>query len=153
AAAGPAVALAEEDDSGPSTPLLAYVGTYTPNGQGIHLFSMDAASGRLTQVKVAAAVPSPSWMALPPLGKDLYAVKEISKFKGGTSGSVSAFAVNRISGDLTLLNVVSSQGAGPSHVSVDPNGQYAFVANYGGGSIAVLPIQSDGSLGNASDVH
>lgn len=133
--------------------LLAYVGTYTPNGQGIYLFRMDLSTGYLTQIKVAAQVPSPSWIALHPQGRYLYAVNEISNFNGTNSGSVSSFAVNRSTGDLTFLNVVSSQGAGPAHLSVDPLGQFVFVANYGGGSIAVLPIQSNGSLGNATDVH
>ena len=133
--------------------VLAYVGTYTPNGQGIYLFSLNTLTGALTQVKVAAAVPSPSWLAIHPLGKYLYAVNEISNFNGTTSGSVTAFSINRTTGDLTLLNVVSSQGGGPAHLSVDPLGQYVYVANYGGGSIAVLPINLDGSLGNATDVH
>lgn len=142
----------DEDDDHPHAPILAYVGAYTPNGQGIYLFSMDS-GGRLTQVKVAAAVPSPSWMAIHPNGKYLYAVNEISNFNGGTSGSVSAFSINRTTGDLTPLNVVSSQGGGPAHLSVDPMGQFVFVANYGGGSIAVLPIQSNGALANASFVQ
>jgi 6-phosphogluconolactonase (cycloisomerase 2 family) len=68
-------------------------------------------------------------------------------------GSVSAFAVDQITGDLTLLNTVSSQGAGPAHLSVDPLGQYVFVANYGGGNVAVLPILENGALGNATDVR
>jgi 6-phosphogluconolactonase len=129
------------------------VGTYTPNGQGIHLFSVDSSTGDLTQIKVAAAIPSPSWLAFHPNKRFLYAVNEISNYLGTTSGSVTAFAVDSSTGDLTLLNVVSSQGAGPAHLSVDPLGQFVFVANYGGGSIAVLPIQSDGSLGVATDVH
>lgn len=153
-AAGSAAALAqkEDDDNPPSrAPILAYVGTYTPNGQGIYLFSMNPATGKLTQIKVAAQVPSPSWLAIHPNGMYLYAVNEISNFGGQVTGSVSAFSINRTTGDLTLLNVVSSQGAGPAHLSVDPLGHYVFVANYGGGSIAVLPIKADGSLANASD--
>jgi 6-phosphogluconolactonase len=136
-----------------SATILAYVGAYTPNGQGIYLFSVDLSTGDLTQVKVAAAVPSPSWLALHPNKGFLYAVNEISNFNGTTSGSVTAFTVNPSTGDLTFLNVVSSQGGGPAHLSVDPLGQFVFVANYGGGSFAVLPIQSNGSLGNATDVH
>jgi 6-phosphogluconolactonase len=139
--------------AGFSRSILAYVGSYTPNGQGIYLFSLDLWSGALTQIKVASTVPSPSWIAIHPNGKYLYAVNEISNFNGTTSGSVSAFSINRTTGDLTFLNVVSSQGAGPVHLSVDPLGQFVFVANYGGGSIAVLPILSNGSLGNATDVH
>ena len=140
-------------------PILAYVGTYTGspgaggNGQGIYLFSLYPSTGALKQVKVVSTVPSPSWLAIGPNGKYLYAVNEISNYKGTTSGSVSAFSINRTTGDLTLLNVVSSQGAGPAHLSVDPLGQFVFVANYGGGSFAVLPIQFDGSLHEATDVQ
>jgi 6-phosphogluconolactonase len=140
-------------------PILAYVGTYTGapgaggNGQGIYLFSLNPSTGVLTQVNVVSTVPSPSWLAIAPNGKYLYAVNEISDFNGTTSGSVSAFSINRTTGGLTLLNVVSSQGAGPAHLSVDPLGQFVFVANYGGGTFAVLPIQLDGSLHDATDVQ
>jgi 6-phosphogluconolactonase len=140
----PAVAAPKEGGT-----ILAYVGAYTPNGQGIYLFSMDTETGALAQIKVAAAIQSPSWIAIHPNGQYLYAVNEISNFSGTTSGSVSAFSINRTSGDLALLNVVSSQGAGPAHLSVDPLGQFVFVANYVGGSFAVLPITSNGSLANA----
>src|SRR5260370_5952997 len=100
-------------------------------------------------------VQSPAWIAIHPNGKYLYAVNEISNFTvSPPSGSVTSFSINRTTGDLAALNVVSSQGAGPAHLSVDPLGQFVFVANYGGGSIAVLPILPDGSLAQtASDVH
>jgi 6-phosphogluconolactonase (cycloisomerase 2 family) len=155
AAAGsaPAAAQKREEGGGPRAPILAYAGAYTPNGQGIHLFSMDPSTGKLTQVKVAAATPSPAWIAIHPNGKYLYAANEISNFNGGTTGSATSFSINRAAGDLTLLNTVSSRGAGPAHLSVDPQGQFVFVANYGGGNIAVLPIQANGSLSDASDVH
>ena len=133
--------------------VLAYVGAYTPNGLGIYLMSLNLNTGALTQLKVVSTVQSPSWIELSPNGKNLYAVNEISNFNGGTNGSVTSFAVDPSTGNLTQLNVVSSQGGGPAHLSVDPQGQFVYVANYGGGSIAVLPILSDGSLGNASDVH
>lgn len=145
--------LAEDDDDHSGAPILAYVGSYTPNGQGIYLFSMNRSTGKLTQVKVVSTVRSPSWLAIHPNGKYLYAVNEISNFNGTTSGSVTAFSINPTTKDLTLLNVVSSQGAGPAHLSVDPMGQFVFVANYGGGSFAVLPIVTNGFLGNATDVH
>jgi len=139
-----------QDDRGRNGrgPILAYVGTYTGapggggSGEGIYLFSLDPATGILTQVNVASTVPSPSWLAIAPNGKYLYSVNEISDFNGTTSGSVSAFSINRSTGALTLLNVVSSQGGGPAHLSVDPLGQFVFVANYGGGTFAVLPIQN-----------
>src|SRR5216684_379089 len=153
AASGTVRADDDENDDRPRPPILLYVGAYTGNGQGIYLFSMNTSTGKLTQIKVAAAIPSPSWLAIHPQGRFLYAVNEISNFNGTTSGSVSAFSINRTTGDLTFLNVVSSQGGGPAHLSVDPLGQFVFVANYGGGSFAVLPILANGSLGNATDVR
>ena len=155
AAMGPRAVKGQRRGAGdvPRAPILAYAGAYTPNGQGIYLFRMEPATGKLTQIKVAAATPSPSWIAIHPNGRNLYAANEVSNFNGGTTGSVTSFSIDRASGDLTSLNTVSSQGAGPAHISVDPLGQFVFVANYGGGNIAVLPVQANGSLGNASDVH
>ncbi|HZT33768.1 MAG TPA: lactonase family protein [Bryobacteraceae bacterium] len=142
----------------PQEPILAYVGTYTGatgaggNGDGIYLYRMDPSSGMLAQVSVAARIPSPSWMAIHPNGHWLYAASDLSGSSSG-SGSVSAFSIDRASGALTPLNVVSSQGAGPAYVSVHPSGKYLLVANYFGGSIAVLPILAGGSVGDATDVH
>ena len=65
---------------------------------------------------------------------------------------MSAYSVDRATGRLTLLNSVSSEGAGPAHMSIHPAGKHALVANYGGGTVAVLPIQPDGQLGAATDV-
>jgi 6-phosphogluconolactonase len=136
------------------TPIFAYVGAYTPNSTGISLFSFNPSTGALTFIKVAAVTSSPSWLAIHPQGRYLYTVNEISNFNGSNSGSVSAYSINRTTGDLTFLNVVSSQGAGPAHLSVDPLGQFVYVANYGGGTIAVLRINIDGSLAAAAtDIH
>jgi len=130
---------------------LAYVGTYTPNGGGIHIFNADASTGHLSFIKFVP-VSNPSWIAFDPQKKYLYAVNEISNFNGTANGSVTAYSVNPVTGDLTLLNVVSSQGGGPAHLSVHPSGKWVFVANYGGGNVAVLPVLGNGSLGNAVDV-
>jgi 6-phosphogluconolactonase len=138
--------------------VLAYVGTYTElpgpgiNGRGIELFEADARTGALTHLRLAAQSRNPSWIAIHPSGQYLYAVNEIADFQG-SNGSVSAFAVDRASGALRPLNIVSSAGAGPAYLSLDATGKFAFVANYAGGSIAVLPIHKDGSLGDAVDVH
>ena len=134
----------------PGHSILAYVGTYTGrggNGKGIHLFRLNLKTGALAQIKVVSEIPSPGWLAIHPNRKYLYAANEISRFSGARTGSVTALAIDRSTGDLTQSNVVSSQGAGPAHLSVDPLGQFVFVANYGGGGIAVLPIQPNGSLG------
>jgi 6-phosphogluconolactonase len=137
---------------------LAYVGTYTgaigggSNGEGIYVFEMNADTGALSAKRLVAKTPSPSWIAIHPSRKFLYAVNEVADFHGD-SGSVSAFAIDAATGDLKPLNTVSSEGAGPAYLSIDASGRYAFVANYAGGSIAVLPIGADGSLGAAVDVH
>lgn len=155
AAARPIASLANDNgDDRPGAPLLTYISSYTPNGQGIALYAMDSATGKLTFIEVAASSSvSPSWMALHPNGKLLYTANETDNFNGTTAGSVSAYAVNRATGALTSLNTVSSQGSGPVYVSVDPLGQFVFVANYTGGNLAVLPILADGSLGDATDVQ
>jgi 6-phosphogluconolactonase len=138
--------------------MFAYVGTNTSaidgnaNGKGIYLFEVDSTSGGLSLVKLAAEAKNPSWLCLDPSQRHLYSVNEISDFDG-KSDSVSAYAVDPSTGDLRLLNTVSSQGAGPAYVSVDATGRFVFVANYGGGSIAVFPVLSDGSLGAATFTH
>jgi 6-phosphogluconolactonase len=138
--------------------LRAYVGTYTSavdgsaHGEGIYLFDVDPGSGELLHRRLAAKTPNPSWIAIHPSRKSLYAINEVTDFDGG-SGSVSAFALDGATGNLTWLNTVSSAGAGPAHMSLDDAGRFALVANYAGGSIAVLPILADGRLGEAVDVH
>lgn len=138
--------------------VFCYVGTNTSgpggaaNGKGIYLFEMHPSTGELALVKLAAEAENPSWLALHPSQQYLYTVNQVADFKG-KSGSVSAYAVDRSSGDLRLLNTVSSHGAGPAQLSVDAAGKYVFVANYAGGSIAVLPILSGGMLGDATYTH
>jgi 6-phosphogluconolactonase len=132
--------------------VLAYVGTYSDHGEGIHLLRQDAATGNLTRVKVFPSPVNPSWIALSADGRFLYSANEISNFEGGTSGSVTAYAIDKANGHLTAIGTVTSGGAGPAHLSVDPRGRYVFVANYGGGSVAVIPVRPDGSLGAPTDI-
>ena len=131
----------------------AYVGTYTPNGGGIYVFRIDMQGGGLTQMHVFDDIRNPSWLALNPAHNCLYAVSEIDNFGGTHGGAVVAYAIDAETLQLKRLNAVSSQGATPCHMSVHPSGKYAFVANYGGGNVAVLPIGADGTLGEASDVR
>ena len=126
--------------------VFVYVGTYSTavdgggsNGKGIYLFEMNRSTGELSLIKLAAEGRNASWLSLDPSGRYLYAANEVADF-AGKSGAVSAYAVNRSNGNLQLLNVVSSEGAGPAHLSVDGSGKYVFVANYAGGTVAVLPI-------------
>lgn len=128
-----------------------YFGTYTgAMSKGIYHSTLDLASGQLSPPQLAAEIKSPSFVAIHPNRKFLYAVSEISDFQGKPLGGVSAFAIDAASGSLTLLNQQSSEGAGPCHLVVDAAGKNALVANYGGGSVAVLPIDSTGKLSAAS---
>jgi len=131
--------------------LPVYIGTYTgPKSKGIYVSRLNEKSGTLAPAELAGETPSPSFLAIHPNRDFLYAVNEVDTFEGKKSGSVSAFRFDRATGKLTGLNVQPSVGGGPAHISLDSNGQYALVANYGGGSIAALPIGSDGLLKPAS---
>lgn len=126
-----------------------YFGTYTgpkTGSQGIYVSSFDPATGRLLEPKLAAESENPSFLALHPTRPLLYAVNEVSTFEGAPAGSVSAFAIDPATGLLRALNRVSSKGGGPCHLAVDRAGKRVFVANYGGGSVASLPIAKDGRL-------
>jgi 6-phosphogluconolactonase len=130
---------------------LVYFGTYTgAKSKGIYVSRFDPATGRLSAPELAAATRNPSFLALHPGGHFLYAVGEVDNAGGKPAGTVSAFALDRISGKLTLLNQQASGGAGPCHLAVDATGKCLLVANYGSGSIAALPIHADGRLGEAA---
>src|SRR5205807_6217955 len=123
---------------------LAYVGTYTTktSSKGIYVFGFDTATGQPSAIEVAAATPDPSWVAVHPSGKFLYAANE-----AGKASTVSAFAVDGKSGKLTLLGQIPSLGEDPCYLSFDETGKYILVANYSSGTIAVFPILADGRLG------
>ena len=132
---------------------LVYVGTYTgEKSKGIYAFRFDAATGALTPVGLVVETPSPSWLALHPSGRFLYAANETNSFDADKSGGVSAFSIDRASGSLTLLNAQSSRGAHPCHLGIDRAGRHLVAANYTGGNLAVLPIGPDGRLAPASQV-
>lgn len=142
-------------------PVLAYVGTYSSPegpegsigyGKGIYLFEMNPASGSLRQREIFPSNMNPSWLDFDPSRTHLYAANETGTFEGKKSGSVSAYAIDRSNGRLSLLNTVSSEGAGPAHLSVHPSGKFVLVANYAGGTVAVIPVQAGGRLGSASDI-
>ncbi len=130
-----------------------YVGTYTEDGsksKGIYAYRFDADSAEITSLGVAAETTNPSFVALHPNGRFLYAVNEVGNYKGPNSGGVSAFSIDHATGKLTLLNEVPSRGADPCYITVDKTGKYVLVANYTGGSVTVFPVLPDGKLGEAS---
>ncbi len=129
-----------------------YFGTYTRGkSEGIYVYSMDRSTGKLSLRHTVSGIRHPAFLAFHPNNRFLYAINEVTDFEGGSSGGVSAFAVDRGSGALTLLNSQSSVGSGPCHLHVDRSGKYVMVANYAGGSVAVLPIADDGRLEPNSD--
>jgi 6-phosphogluconolactonase len=131
----------------PADECLVYVGTYTGTGsEGIYAYRFDPATGETSSVGLAAATENPSFLAVDPNGRFLYAVNELDTFRNEPTGAVSVFAIDRESGKLKLLQQVSSLGGGPAHVSLDRSARYLLVANYNGGSVAVFPIGKDGRL-------
>ena len=148
-------------------PLFAYVGTFSSplrdvlptqvdlppgNGRGIHLFQVNRATGAMTPAGIHEMTTSPSCLALNASRTRLYSANETDRVGEDKLGTVSAFAINPADGKLKLLNTVTSGGAGPTFVSMHPSGRFVLVANYFGGSVAVLPILPDGRLGAATDV-
>jgi 6-phosphogluconolactonase len=128
---------------------VAYVGTYTTKteSKGIYSFQLDAATGKMTAPALAAESPDPSFIAVHPDGRHLYAVNE-----AGKNSMVSAFAIDEASGKLTLLNQRSALGEDPCYISFDRSGKFVLIANYSSGNVAVFPILSDGRLGEHTAV-
>src|ERR1035437_1754767 len=112
--------------------LFAYAGTYTKavdggaTGEGIYLFAVDRQTGKRSDPKLVAKIPSPSWIVIHPSKKYLYTINEMNNYEG-KSGSVTAFSIDPANGDLAILNTVSSGGAGPAHMSLAAHGKVAFV--------------------------
>ena len=157
--------LAQEP--GAIAPLLAYVGTFSSplrdvlptqvdrppgNGRGIHVLSINRESGAMTPLCVHEIGTSPTCVIANASGTHLYCTNETEQSGKDKQGTVSAFSIRRTDGQLQVLNSVPSGGAGPTYISFHPSGKFLFVANYFGGSIAVLPILADGRLGDASDI-
>lgn len=127
-----------------------FVGTQTTNGsKGIYAYSFNSATGELTQTGLAVEADSPTYLALSPNKKILFAANELDEYEGKKSGAVSSFAVDRGAAKLTKISEVSAGGPGTCHVSVDHTGRCAFVANYGGGSAASFAVTEAGKLSNA----
>jgi 6-phosphogluconolactonase len=136
-----------------NTSLRLYVGTYTgAKSKGIYMAQFDPTTGKLGAAELAVRTTGPSFLAVHPGGRFLYAVGETSNLGGKKVGAVRAFRIDEETGRLKLLNQQSSGGEGPCHLSVDKEGKCLLVANYGNGSIAALPILADGKLAEPSAV-
>ena len=124
----------------------AWVGTYNPNGEGLYRFTVDGKTGELRDKTLVSSLPNVAQLTVSQDGKTLYAASEVEK------GVVQAWRI-AANGELSELNQVASGGAGPVYLSLTPDGRHLLVANYVSGSIAVLPVKEDGSLGDAVDVR
>jgi 6-phosphogluconolactonase len=124
---------------------IVFVGTYTRQAsKGIYAYRLNSADARLTPLGLAGESSNPSFLAVHPSQRFLYAANENS------TGTISAFAIDTGTGKLRLLNTVSSRGSGPCHLAFDTTGKWIFVANYNNGSIAALPVAANGTLGEAA---
>lgn len=130
---------------------MLYVGTYTTGttSEGIYICRLDVKSGKIVTQKVVPGVTDPSFLTADSRIKCLYAVNETDEYNGLKSGAVSAFSIDHKTGDLKFLNKQPSMGGSPCYISVSPNGRFVLVANYVGGNLAVLPVDSAGRLGSA----
>lgn len=140
-------------------PTYVYVGTYTGTlghvqgkAEGIYVFTLDQKSGALQPSSVRSGVVNPSFVTLSPSRRYLYAVNELKDASGTSGGEVSAFAIDSATGALSFLNRQSSHGGDPCHLTVDATESFVIVVNHENGTVATYPIQSNGSLGEASDV-
>jgi 6-phosphogluconolactonase len=123
---------------------LVYFGTYTETtSAGIYVSHFDPTTGKLTAPELAAKTDDPSFLAVSPDHRFLYAVNEAPK----ATGSVTAYRLDATTGKLDLLNQQSSGGVSPCHLIVDRGDKFVIAANYNSGNVEVLPIQADGSLG------
>lgn len=167
ASATPFLAGNAKEQTETAGPLLAYIGTFSSplqdvlptqvdlppgNGRGIHIFEVNRTTGKMTAAGEFLLGTSPSCLAVNKSGTILYSANETDRVGEDKQGSVNSYAINPQNGQLELLNSVASGGAGPTYLSFHPSGRFLFVANYFGGSVAVLPVLADGRLGQASDV-
>ena len=129
-----------------------YIGTYTRSrGKGIYTFRFQPATGKLTPVSLAAETSSPSFLAVHPNQRFLYAANEHEgEDQPGKNNTVSAYSIDPKTGSLRFLNKVSCKGEGPAHIVIDKLGKGLLVLNYRSGSVALLPILADGRLGEAT---
>ena len=151
------VGCARLPGGGAARPSLVYVGTNVGEAQAntIFLYRLAPTTGVLTRLGAQPAGPNPTYLTLDAGHRRLYAVNEMSTFRGASSGAVSAFTVDQGTGALTLLGQQPSNGASPCYVALDHSGKNILVANYMGGNVSLLPVVTDGALAppTATDQH
>ncbi|QIQ22373.1 lactonase family protein [Zophobihabitans entericus] len=131
--------------------LNAYIGTYAPKGEGVYLTQIDSQTGAMNKPTLAATITNGAQLVYNADQSVIYVASEINNYQGTTNGAIVAYSVAQ-NGTLTELNQVNSEGAGPVYLSIHPSGKFLLIANYISGSIAVYPINKDGSLEKAVSV-
>lgn len=150
-----ALGAAEKPKAAPADAkdFFVYFGTYTKGtSKGIYRARFDSATGKLSAADLATECRDPAFLAVHPNGRYLYAIDESSDPAKAPGRGVAAYAIERGTGKLSLLNEQSNGGPGPCHLAVDQQGRALLVANYSGGSVAALALQPDGRLGAARPV-
>jgi 6-phosphogluconolactonase len=137
-----------------SKEMLLYIGTYTASGKsdGIYVHKFNSETGQLTPLHTVKNVAEPSFLTIAKGRRYLYAVNELLEFEGKKSGAVSAFAIDRKTGNLQFLNRQPSLGGAPCFITTSENQKFVLVANYLGGNVAVYPVEKDGKLGASVDL-
>ncbi len=132
---------------------LLYVGTYTSGDSvGIYRCRFRYDTEELDLVGETPGITNPSYLAIAENGEYLYSVIQVADYRGRETGGVAAFEIARGSGELTLLNQQASEGAGPCYITTDKEDKLLLVANYTSGTVAALPITSEGRLEEAADM-
>lgn len=138
---------------------IVYIGTYTEpilfgtgqvlegKGKGIYAYSFDERDGSMNYLGMTEGIINPSYLAFSPDGKTLYAVNELKTWEGEATGTVSAYRIGPRPSELHFLNLRTTEGTDPCHLSLDRSGRHLAVANFRTGSIALYPLMADGSIG------
>lgn len=155
AASAPFTRAADYD---PKADTLVYVGTYTrEKSKGIYFYKLQTRNLEVAQnitlvpLGLAAEARNPSFLVADPARRLIFCVNETNEFNGQPGGAVSAYAIEPDTGRLRLINQQPTGGNGPCHLTLDRTGRHLVVANYGGGSVTVVPVAADGRLGSPTD--
>ncbi len=125
----------------PAKNILLYVGSYTPKGEGIYIFTMNSSTGALKLLGSLHCDNNPSYLAVHPNRKWLFSVSEVDE------GSLTSYRI-KDSTTIEKINTIPTMGKGPCYLSIDNTGKYLLTAHYNSGTVVSVPIRSDGSLGN-----
>ena len=133
-------------------PVLVFFGCYSvPDQHEIFCYRFDPSTQSLTRIN-SADLQNASYLTISADGKYLYAVSEVGKYEGESSGAVAAFSLDTATGSMKLLNKVATHAAGSCHLTLSHDGKTLIVANYSGGAASIFPVKEDGSLEEASQV-